>query len=262
MPSLLPPWPISAVVYTQDPDNYGLNVMLTGFFGGQGPVLPVRVLTQGQRDPLRSKRPALPLPGTHGLVVFPRGDNRSGHWIGATDPALIDSSHMAPGLGNVEYEAFYDGGWYWHGADGTRAVVCPDGSTLLWGAGSMPNPTRHTLDGGGARTRTPFTAGQRVAAAPGPFPFAYQRPDGSSATLDASGNWTVTAAGGATMLLSSGGAIMLTAAQGQPVIVPGNLAVSGEVWRGYGTADQVSVGQHRHGTGTAAAGTVAPTPGT
>lgn len=42
----------------------------------------------------------------------------------------------------------------------------------------------------------------------------------------------------------------------------GNLAVTGEVVRGANTSDQVQLGTHRHGTGTSAAGTVPPTPGT
>lgn len=42
----------------------------------------------------------------------------------------------------------------------------------------------------------------------------------------------------------------------------GNLAVTGEIVRGVGGSDQVQLGTHRHGTGTAAAGTVPPTAGT
>lgn len=42
----------------------------------------------------------------------------------------------------------------------------------------------------------------------------------------------------------------------------GNLAVTGEVTRGAGTVDPVTLGQHRHGVGASAAGTVVPTPGT
>lgn len=42
----------------------------------------------------------------------------------------------------------------------------------------------------------------------------------------------------------------------------GNLSVTGEVTRGQGGGDQVTLGQHRHGVGTAATGTVVPTAGT
>jgi hypothetical protein len=42
----------------------------------------------------------------------------------------------------------------------------------------------------------------------------------------------------------------------------GNLSVQGEVTAGAGGADSVSLQQHRHGTGAAAAGTSVPTPGT
>jgi len=42
----------------------------------------------------------------------------------------------------------------------------------------------------------------------------------------------------------------------------GNLWTTGEITRGHGTGDEVTLGQHRHGTGSAAAGTVVPTAGT
>ena len=42
----------------------------------------------------------------------------------------------------------------------------------------------------------------------------------------------------------------------------GNLSVTGEVTRGSGGADSVTLGQHKHGTGAAAAGTSVPTAGT
>lgn len=41
----------------------------------------------------------------------------------------------------------------------------------------------------------------------------------------------------------------------------GNLGVAGEVTRGVGGADVVTLGAHQHGIGTPAAGTVVPTPG-
>lgn len=42
----------------------------------------------------------------------------------------------------------------------------------------------------------------------------------------------------------------------------GNLRTIGEITRGYGTGDAITLGQHRHGIGASAAGTVVPTPGT
>jgi phage gp45-like len=65
---------------------------------------------------------------------------------------------------------------------------------------------------------------------------------------------------GMQVYLSASGIVINTG--GAPVTINGDLHVTGEVVRGFGTADQVTLGQHRHGTGSAAAGTVAPTPGT
>jgi hypothetical protein len=42
----------------------------------------------------------------------------------------------------------------------------------------------------------------------------------------------------------------------------GNFFVTGEITRGHGTGDQVTLGQHRHGLGAAVAGTVPPTANT
>jgi phage gp45-like len=49
---------------------------------------------------------------------------------------------------------------------------------------------------------------------------------------------------------------------GSPMLVTGDLHVTGAVIAGYGGADQVGLQTHKHGTGTAAAGTVVPTPST
>lgn len=49
---------------------------------------------------------------------------------------------------------------------------------------------------------------------------------------------------------------------GMPVVLNGDLRVTGEVTRGYGGADQVTLGQHKHPTGAAGSPTSAPTPGT
>ena len=55
---------------------------------------------------------------------------------------------------------------------------------------------------------------------------------------------------------------LLINGQGLPTLVTGDLHVTGEVYRGYGGPAQVGLGSHRHGLGTAAAGTVAPTAST
>jgi hypothetical protein len=46
------------------------------------------------------------------------------------------------------------------------------------------------------------------------------------------------------------------------VTIQGSLTATGGITAGQGTGDQVGLQSHRHGTGTAAAGTVAPTAGT
>jgi phage gp45-like len=75
------------------------------------------------------------------------------------------------------------------------------------------------------------------------------------------------AVGDAALYDSRGVSIWLTASgpvvtcAGLPMTVTGDLRVTGQVWAGYGSGDQVGLQTHRHGTGSAAAGTVPPTAG-
>lgn len=71
----------------------------------------------------------------------------------------------------------------------------------------------------------------------------------------ASGESVLFNAFGMSVLMSAGGIVINTG--GVPMVVEGNLHVTGEVIRGFGGPDQVTLGLHNHGGGGAA-----PTPGT
>lgn len=64
-----------------------------------------------------------------------------------------------------------------------------------------------------------------------------------------------------TGLVIDGGGFPITINNCPTLTQNGDLNVAGEVTRGFGTGDQVTLGQHRHGLGTAAAGTSVPSPG-
>lgn len=223
---------VHAVVLSQDPDNYGLNVMVVGIGGGQMPSLPVRVASHGPRDGVRGDFPELPQPGCTGIVAFPRGDHRNGVWLGSFEPALIDASPYSPGLAGVDYTASHSGGWSWHGPDGVAARTLADGTTLLAGS-AMPAPTRHTLDGKQARGRTPFTAAERVPQPPSPFPLSLRHPSGASAVLTGAGAGTVTipdgqpltlVCAGATLVLDGSGNATLSDSKGATLTLSGGTA--------------------------------------
>ena len=256
-----------AIVVSQDPDTYSLNVSVIGFLGNQMPSLPVKVLTHGPRDAVRGHYPELPQPGTLGLIVFPRGDYRNGHWIGATDPALNDASAQSPGVGNVAYSAHYGGGWSWRGMDGSTHEAYPDGTTVSVGGSGVPAPTRHTVDQKGVRQRTAFAAAQRVPKTPSAFQATLRHPTGATASLDASGGWTLTAgASGGTVHMYPNGSVIIVPGGGLPVTVSGELRVTGAITAGYGTGDQIGVQTHVHtqgndGHGDSEVPTNAPTPG-
>jgi hypothetical protein len=63
-----------------------------------------------------------------------------------------------------------------------------------------------------------------------------------------------------TFIQFNGSGVTITSPNG--VTINGNLAVTGSVTAGSGGGDSVTLQGHKHGTGTAAAGTVAPTAGT
>ena len=206
-----------AVVLAQEPDNYRLTVSAIGQLGGQSPALSVAVLTHGPRDGVRGDFPELPMPGTWGLVAFPSSDGRNGHWIGSAEPALNDANPGAPATVSPRYRAHYAGGWHWTGPDGTTVERLADGSYLLSGA-SLPVPTRHTVDGGQNRQRTPFTDAERNPSPPGPYPLQAVHATGSAIGFDASGNVTASAASGKTVTASANGASIVIGAAGQVTV--------------------------------------------
>lgn len=65
-----------------------------------------------------------------------------------------------------------------------------------------------------------------------------------------------------TITLTPSGVTINMNSNGNVSILNGDLHVQGDVIAGYGGGDSVTLQNHRHGTGTAAAGTVVPTAGT
>jgi hypothetical protein len=200
-----------AWVVSQDPDNYGLFVSLSGPFGGAGPTLSVRVGTHGPRDGVTGHFPALPTAGTHGVVCFPRQDSRNGVWLCSTSTQLTDADNHQPGNGASDYAAHYGGGWSYRDHNGSLVEAFPDGTVIQAGP-TLPAPTRHTIDGNQARQRTPFPLAQRITQPVSPFPLSIQHPTGASAVLTASGGWQITAASGQTVVLSVAGGAVFTVA--------------------------------------------------
>jgi len=213
--------PISrAQVISQDPDNEAVYVTLLSGYGGQGAVVSVQVLTHGPRDAVVGHFPALPTPGTGGVVVFPSGDDRSGIWLGAISTQLTDASAHAPGNGGADYAAHYGGGYSYRSENGDLTEAFPDGTILQVGAAPAAL-TRHTVDETQQRQRTAFTAALRRPQTPSAFPVALVHPTGASGTVSAAGAWSVVAASGQAITLSAGGVTLTFDGSG-------NLAVSGD----------------------------------
>lgn len=256
-----------ATVASVDEDNYGLNVILHGVFGGQMPSLPVKVGTHGPRDGVRGDYPELPAPGGLGIVAFPRGDHRNGVWLCSIDPNLLDASPNAPGVRGVSHRAHYSGAWRQHDAEGNTVLQLPDGTTLL--AGVMPAPTRHTLDGNQVRQATPYPLSERVPSPPGALPLSLAHPSGASLSLSAAGAAAVVVPSGQPFTVTFGGGSIADDGAGNlnltstnitltgNVAIDGGLTVTGGVTAGFGGGDQVGLQTHKH-----PANGSPPTPGT
>lgn len=205
----MPVWPLKAWVVAQAPDDESVFVLLGGPFGGAGPALPVQVMSQGPRDAVVGRFPALPTAGTHGLVVFPSGDSRNGVWMGSISTQQTDASAHVPGNGAADYAAHYGGGWSMRSADGQTTEVFPDGTMVQVGP-VTPVPTRHTIDENQQRQRTHFLPAQRIPQKPNPFPVLVQHASGASVSIDSAGSIALIAAAGQTVSLSVSGGVTLT----------------------------------------------------
>jgi phage baseplate assembly protein V len=102
--------------------------------------------------------------------------------------------------------------------------------------------------------------GQNVAVKPGEWAAFAQ--NGNYVRLSADGSVLLVSQQGASVFMNSTG--ITINGGGSPVhITNGDLHVDGNIIGGFGTADQVTLLQHRHGTvGSTAAATIVPTPGT
>lgn len=207
-----------AIVIAQDGDNYRVLVALQGGMGGAMTAIPVAVAVHGHADNVRGRFPPLPAVGTHGRVTFSRGDSRNGRWEGAHFPALTDASAHTSGHPNLDYTAFFDGGFDWRGEDGTAAKVFADGSSVLVG-NALPQPTRHTLAADQSRQTVPFAAEQRNPNPPGPLPMTVRHASGAVVQINPAGQISAVDASGTAINMLNDGAVRIT----------GQLIVSGEI---------------------------------
>ena len=252
------PWMADAIVVACDGQNYKVSVALQGGLGCQVLLLPVDVALHGHNDGLRGHWPPLPAVGTHGRVSFTRGDLRNARWEGAHRANLTDSCSHTAADPNLDYTAHFDGGWSWHGGDGTVAEVFADGSSWLLG-GSMPVPTRNTLSSGQARQAVPFLAAQRVPNPPAPLPFSFTHSTGVKVSISASGAVVVSGLSGQPVALYGGGCAMVM--NGGVVTISGALVATGNVTASGGTGASVDLLGHLHSAGGGVGNSGPPVPG-
>lgn len=208
-------------VYAHDPDSGSIYVIILS--NAQSPIR-IQYGRHGPADALRIKQSPMPGIGSWGLAAFPAGDIRNGVWLCSYFPSQIDAIH-SPGLATDpfdEYDAHFSG--YWRLLDGTGnlSFQFSDGSYGVFGSGSaLPTVYRHIVSNQ-QRQKVPFTFAERVPNPPSRFQGFFQQANaGTSFSLDASGNITVSGAvsssiklilGGTTLTISSDAAGQVTLA--------------------------------------------------
>lgn len=150
-------------------------------------------------DGLRISKPPLPVRGSWVLVNFPGGDIRNGTVMGAYHPNLVDP---IPNPQNADpfssYESHYSGHWsYMNSTSGHLAMQFADRSYLVVSSGTaLPTMYRHAVTSGQTQQRVEFTDKDRNPNPQKPFAVTWQQATsgqigGLNVSMDASGNFTL-----------------------------------------------------------------------
>jgi len=217
----------SAIVIGYNEEQHSVFVSFEASYAGPG--YPVRVGSP-YSDGVRIRQNPLPIRGTWGLVAFPYGDDRSGIWICAINPNLVDAINATAGDPGQFYESMpcdiyslidKSANFLWSHPSPTGGS--PDGTFIVINQdGQKPVVYRHIVDSATqVQQRIPFTDAQRQV-----FPAPYIRVHHSSGTdfqVDPSGNVTLTAAQSMTATVT--GATTVNANGGATVNVTGDVSV-------------------------------------
>lgn len=230
-------------------------------------IVVVQMGIHGPADGLRVSHPAMPGRGTFGLVAFPAGDNRNGIWICSIYSSQLDAL-TSDNDQFLEYNSHWSGHFDMLDQFGNYTQSFADGSYIQVGSGTTrPDTFRHTVDPQQNQQLTPLTQAERVPNPPPAFHATLNHSSGTIIAVDPQGNTTATGAPNATLTVSFGGSTLLMDASGNTTLTTGTFKVNGavvatgDVTAGSG-ARNISLLNHQHGTGTAAAGTSIPTTGT
>lgn len=199
---------------------------------------------------------------------------------GTVDVQLLVS--LLDGAGNAVQQGIVYGVPYWRfqfgpwaivadpAKDNVGFIVCADRDISAL-ANSVANGSAAGIVNPGSLRKYSVSDGIYVGGCFNPVPAAtlWLKPDGSFVLTDKSGNVlqgtasgiSATPAGGGAFIVNGplqlGGAIQAIGGG----TYTGDIKTSGAVEAGVGGGDHVTLQGHKHGTGTAAAGTTVPTPG-
>jgi hypothetical protein len=228
---------IRVQVLSHDPENDGVYCITHG-----AQILPLVRRTYDHADGLRIRKPPLPVRGSWGYVFFPGGDVRNPVWMGAYHPNLVDSIPNDASDPFSDYESNFDGSWsYRHGVSGFWGQQWADNSSFVMGTSglSLPQVYRHIVTSGQQQQRVVFNQSDRNPNPQKPFGWAYEQAvsaavggftvvcspsgdfavssavsgrsltftfNGTTISVDASGNANINLASGKLLNITQGGA--------------------------------------------------------
>lgn len=227
----------------------------------------VKMMIHGPADGMRVSHSAMPGRGTWGLVAFLYGSSENGLWLGSFYPAL-DTALTSHEDQFLEYNSHWSGAFDMLDQLGRYTKSFPDGTYLqVSDTDVRPAVNRQTVDPQQNQQLTALTDDQRVPNKPTARIVTVKHASGTTITIGANGDVTVNTAPNTKIALTAPTEVDITTdhvvIKAPLVSIDGNLEVTGGVTAGKGTGDQVTLQQHRHGTGgTTASSTVVPSPGT
>jgi phage baseplate assembly protein gpV len=235
----MPPFPLEAVVISAQPPGQ-LIVYLP--MHGTGMRVPVRVMTSGPDDALRTNQKPLPQQGTHGLVVFANGDSRNGFWLGSYPPGLLSARTTVQNEPDITYEAADSGYWHYRDFTGATTTAYPDGTTIVVSPTGAPGAPNRTIVENNKPVQQTVEQTQRAPLA---APFVINVKTAGGVTIAINGD-TVTVDASQVMLDCTQATVTGNLQVDGNIMCDGNIDAAGSMVQGYGTDNEINLAEHYH----------------
>ena len=189
--------------------------LICQFQSATGPGVTVRMGVHGPADGVRVRQGPMPTPGTWGLVAFPGGDSRSGVWMCAVYTSDVDA-FTGDGDPYTDYHSHWSGAYDLLDGHGQKFGGLPDGT--YWSHSVTPGApvlNGHVVNTTQNRVTKAVTPASLVTSPPAARPFRYHHASGTQIDIATTGQVTIAAEGGCTVVITPAGAMSINLASGQ-----------------------------------------------